>query len=88
MINEEELLKEVIKAADYDKLKILKQYLNCNGKAPTLPYIALLYENGNEKEIQPQDYVKNKYKDCKKESQIAEDKFFKFFNKYGKKALR
>ena len=54
MINEEELLKEVIKAADYDKLKILKQYLNCNGKAPTLPYIALLYENGNEKEIQPQ----------------------------------
>lgn len=58
MINEEELLKEVIKAADYDKLKILKQYLNSNGKAPTLPYIALLYENGNEKEIQPQDYVK------------------------------
>ncbi|MBQ3538809.1 MAG: hypothetical protein IJA46_03165 [Bacteroidaceae bacterium] len=49
MINEEELLKEVIKASDYDKLKILKQYLNSNGKAPTLPYIALLYENGNEK---------------------------------------
>lgn len=53
MINEEELLKEVIKAADYDKLRILKQYLNCNGKAPTQPYIALLYENGNEKEINP-----------------------------------
>ena len=39
--------------------------LNNNKELPTLLDIALSYEYGNEGHIQPQDYVKNKYKDYK-----------------------
>ena len=40
-------------------------YLNNNGIRPSIFDIALSYENGNEGHIQPQDYVKNKYKGYK-----------------------
>lgn len=40
-------------------------YLNNNGIRSSIFEIALSYENGNEGHIQPQDYVKNKYKGYK-----------------------
>lgn len=40
-------------------------YLNTNDIRPSIFEIALSYENGNEGHIQPQDYVKNKYKGYK-----------------------